>query len=75
MCHETIFNECEGQENMIRPEVLREFLDIKHKMNDSIQSLLKLVENNASFGRTQQNSEFIMELLSFVEKGFRKLCR
>jgi hypothetical protein len=37
MCHEMILNESEGQEKRIRPEVLREFLDIKHKMNDSIQ--------------------------------------
>jgi hypothetical protein len=77
-CYEEIAKECDGYEKRIDPEALEEFLDINHDLQDSVQSLMKLVddiERDCGSGKPKQQiathtysiAKFIKELLCFVE--------
>jgi hypothetical protein len=77
-CHEDIAKECEAKEKKVHPDVLQEFLDIKHDLDDSVQGLLKLVDEielDSGSSKLKQQitthtfsiAKYIKELLSFVE--------
>lgn len=75
---EDIGKECDVHDQRIHKDVLQEFIDIKQDLDESVQSLMGLVdavENSGRSGRVGKGIEkdaygvakFIKELLSFLE--------
>jgi hypothetical protein len=77
-CTEDISKECAGYESRIHPKALGEFFDIRHDLEDRVQSLMKLVDAIERDGGSYKPKEqiathtfsiakYIKELLCFVE--------